>query len=179
MMFARGRAMGEHQNPGQAVQAAAARDHGWKLTDVRVGEVKELKRGGCAFFRASDPTRVGQAPADYAVLPGGQLAKGATEVLRQCGQGAPGEWWAQVIARFGGVPGILVDKHAPSAIRKIRAAGEEWKAPELVASGGTTALTFYTVEYELGRVYRVQASLPARGALSVKQEQIAPSEMSH
>lgn len=166
--------MATKQHPGVTVQQAAARDHGWRLADVKVGELKDLKRGGCAFFRASDPTRLDQAPADYAVLPSGQVAQDVGQVLRKCGQGAPAEWWAQVIARLGGVRGILVDQHAPSALRKLRAAGAEWAPPALKATRAGTALRFFTTDYESGAVFQVQATLPSLGPLVVEQEQVVP-----
>lgn len=164
------------QQPGLTIQEMAAREHGWRLADVRVGEVKALRHGGCAVYRASDPTRLDQQPAEYAVLPGGEVARGATEVLRRCGQGASAQWWAQVITRLGGARGILVDEHAPSALRKLRAAGAKGSAPQLEVTAHGTSVTFYTVDYEGGGVSRVQAVLPDQGELVVRQAEVMPGQ---
>jgi hypothetical protein len=174
MMNEGGRAMAQQQQLGLTVQAAAARAHGWQQADVRVGEVKALSRAGCAFYRASDPTRLDQAPAEYVVLPEGAVTQDAAEVLRRCGAGAPTAWWAQVIARLGGVRGVVVDEHAPSARRRLEAAGTTWTPPRLEVTPRGTALTFYTVDYERGGVHRVQANLPPKGPLAVRQVQVAP-----
>src|SRR5690606_22679726 len=93
----------------------------------------------CRFLRATQRTRPGSHAAQFALLPGDRLvdsfaADGASAdaILRACGASAPAEWWAQVVTRFGGVGGVLVDPEtSPSALRKIREAGHEYAPPAL------------------------------------------------
>ncbi|MCK6550550.1 hypothetical protein L6R52_32230, partial [Myxococcota bacterium] len=105
---------------------------------------------------------------------------GAATVLRTCGRGAPAEWWAQVVTRLSGrVRGVVVDPvNAPSAIRKLRAAGREWAPPALKVGPGSTTLTFFTIEYERGVPYEVVAKLPSRGELTVELRELTPPKKS-
>ena len=164
--------MTQQEQPRVMVKQAVVRERGWRQDDVMVSEVKALARRGCTFYRASNPARIDQQPVQYAVLPDGQVARAPTEVLRRFGDGASADWWAQVITRLGGARGTLVDEHAPSAIRKIHEAGAEW-APTLRRSAAGVSLAFYTVDYELGGILHVQASLPAQGDLTVTAQKIA------
>ena len=165
--------MAQRRTTGVMVKQAAAREHGWPVADVEASVVEALSREGCTFYRASNPTRLDQPPLEYAVLSDGLVTRDAAEVLRRCGRGAPPMWWAQVATRLGRVRGILVDEHAPSAIRKILAAGADW-APRVAAGDQDTSLSFFTVDYEQGVVLRVQARLPTRGDLTVEQVALLP-----
>lgn len=153
------------------VLRTAVKEHGWKPGDVRIGAVEKLERNGCSFYRATNTAQVGRPPSEYALLPNGEIvgANGAEKVLRACGKDAPAEWWAQVVTRLSGkVRGLVVaPRSAPTAVRKMRAAGKEWTPPKMVAAAGTTSLVFYTMHYEEGVPYEVKVALPAKGALSV------------
>lgn len=159
-----------------AVKNAAAKDFGWDPGDVQVATVGKLDRNNCTFFRATNTAQKDRAPAEYAVLPNGEVvgAKNAAAVLNACGRGAPAEWWAQVVTRLSGeVRGVVVDpKNAPSALRKIRAAGNEWSPPALRSTGTSTTVSFYTIHYEEGAPYEVNAALSASGALTVETRKL-------
>lgn len=150
------------------VKESVAQANGWPLHEIEVAEVHGLRQAGCTFYRAYNPEYMDLAPTDRAVLPDGQVAEDAAEVLRECGTDAPAAWWAGVVDRLGGVPGLLVDAHAPSAIRKIRAAGGDW-TPSLEVHADGATVDFFTVDYEASAVFQVKATLPREGALIVEQ----------
>lgn len=163
-----------------AVKKAAVKDYGWDAGDVQVSAVNKLDRDHCSFFRATNTAQKDRAPAEYVVLPNGEVAgsKKAAAVLKACGRGAPAEWWAQVVTRLSGeVRGVVVDpQHAPSALRKIRAAGGEWSPPELRSTTSSTTVSFYTIQYEEGVPYAVSAALSNKGALTVESRKlVAPA----
>lgn len=172
--------MNASPNAPDAVKAAAAQHAGWDPADVQVGQVEGLDRGGCRFYRASNPSRTDAAPIEYATLPDGTLVGGdaaqARErigaVLQSCGRGAPATWWAQVVSRYAGSGGVLVDENAGSAIRRLREAGIQDHAPQLRSDGPATVLVYYTHDYERGRTQEVTATLDAGGRLSVQSRGI-------
>lgn len=173
----------EARDQVRAVKTAAATEREWDPSDITVGSVSDLDRGGCAFYRASNEAQLDSQPTHYAVLPDGQVVGSvATDpsalaaVLRACGHDAPAEWWAQVITRFSGeVGGVVVDPEtAPSAVRKIREAGAEYAPPTLVTDSGSTTVTFYVMHYEEGTPYRVTAVLSGDGTLRVDRSEPGP-----
>src|SRR5688500_9791709 len=163
-----------------AVKAAAAQQRGWDQGDIEVGRVEKLDRGGCRFYRASNPARTDAAPVEYAFLPDGSLVGGDREqtkarvgaLLQACGSDAPADWWAQVVSRFAGTGGLVVDENAPSAIRRLRKAGIQDPAPSLRRDGDSTVLTYFSNDYELSRTREVTATLDAQGRLSVESKEI-------
>lgn len=163
-----------------AVKAAVAQQLGWDQGDIEVGRVEKLDRGGCRFYRASNPARIDAAPVEYAFLPDGSLLGGDREqararvgtLLQACGSDAPADWWAQVVSRFAGTGGVVVDENAPSAIRRLRKAGIADHAPGLRRDGDSIVLTYFSNDYELGRTREVTATLDAQGRLSVESKEI-------
>ena len=163
-----------------AIESAVTTDYGWNPGDVQVDAVSRLDRNGCMFYRASNTARLDSQPAEYVVLPDGQLVgaggTSAATVLQACGKNAPAEWWAQVITRFSGkVRGVVADPETtPSALRKIREAGGEYAPPTLTTDAGSTKITFYTMHYELSTPYEVKAVLSGDGALRIDTRKIVP-----
>jgi len=163
-----------------AVKAAVAEQRGWDQGDIEVGRVEKLDRGDCRFYRASNPARADAAPAEYAFLPDGTLVGGDREqaaarvgaLLQACGSDAPADWWAQVVSRFAGTGGLVVDENAPSAIRRLRKAGIQDHAPSLRRDGDATVLTYFSNDYERSRTHEVTATLDAQGRLSVESKEI-------
>ncbi len=172
--------MNASPNAPDAVKAAAAKHAGWDPADVEVGQVEGLDRGGCRFYRASNPARTDAAPIEYATLPDGSLVGGDAAqararigaVLQSCGRDAPADWWAQVVGRYAGTGGVPVDENAGSAIRRLREAGIQDHAPRLHRDGASTVLVYYTHDYERGRTQEVTATLDAGGRLSVQSREI-------
>lgn len=169
------------------VTAAVARDHGWSKDQIVVGSMDALSVGGCEVYRVSNRARLDSQPVHYAVLPDGTLVSGsqrggdsgAEAVLRACGQNAPAEWWAQVVSRFAPVGGVMVDDHAPSAIRRIRQSGAASYQPVLQPKDGAKVLTFYSNDYERSTTYRVTATLDAAGKLSIDKSALAKAAAEH
>lgn len=167
-----------------AIKAAAARERDWDEGDVEVGRVEKLDRGGCRFYRASNPARIDARPAEYAFLPDGTLVGGdraqaeasVGALLQICGKDAPPEWWAQVVSRFAGSGGLVVDENAPSAIRRLRKAGIQDHAPSLRRDGDATVLTYFSNDYERSRTREVTATLDAQGRLSVESKEIGGAD---
>jgi hypothetical protein len=167
-----------------AVKAAVAQQLSWDQGDIEVGRVEKLDRGGCRFYRASNPARTDAAPVEYAFLPDGSLVGGDREqakasvgaLLQACGSEAPAEWWAQVVSRFAGTGGLVVDENAPSAIRRLRKAGIQGHAPSLRRDGDSTVLTYFSNDYERSRTREVTATLDAQGRLSVESKEIGGTE---
>lgn len=163
-----------------AIKAAAAQQRGWDQGDIEVGRVEKLDRGGCRFYRASNPARIDARPVEFAFLPDGTLVGGDREqavaragaLLQACGSDAPADWWAQVVSRFAGTSGVVVDENAPSAIRRLRKAGIEDHAPSLRRDGDSTVLTYFSNDYELSRTREVTATLDTQGRLSVESKEI-------
>lgn len=157
----------------QAAKARVAAALGGSDADVELSAEPGLDFGGCRFLRATHRARPGSHSGQFALLPDDRMvdsfaADGASAnaILRACGGEATAEWWAQVVTRFGGVGGVLVDPaNAPSGVRKIRAAGEEYAPPTLDATRRT--LTFFVINYEENRPYKVQARLADAGGLDV------------
>jgi hypothetical protein len=164
----------------EAVKAAATQQLGWDQGDIEVGRVEKMDHGGCRFYRASNPARTDAQPVEYAFLPDGTLIGGDREtaaarvgaLLQVCGSDATPDWWAQVVSRFAGVGGLVVDENAPSAIRRLRKAGIEDSAPSLRRDGDATVLTYFSNDYERSRTHEVTATLDARGRLSVASKEI-------
>ena len=173
-------ANGDPSSPDESIRAAAARAQGWDAEDVQVGSVEKLDRDGCRFYRASNPAQLDASPLEFAVLPDGSVVGGDREAARQgagallkaCGEAADAEWWAQVVARYAGTGGVVVDADAPSAIRRLRGAGIADHAPSLRQDGDATVLTYFSHDYERSRTQAVTATLDAAGALSVDAREI-------
>jgi hypothetical protein len=165
-----------------AVKAAVAQQLGWDQGDIEVGRVEKLDRGGCRFYRASNPARIDAGPVEYVFLPDGSLVGGDREqanvgaLLQACGSDAPADWWAQVVSRFAGTGGLVVDENAPSAIRRLRKAGIQDHAPSLRRDGDSTVLTYFSNDYERSRTREVTATLDAKGRLSVESKEIVGAE---
>ena len=157
----------------QAAKARVAAALGGSSADVTLSAEPGLDFGGCRFLRATHRARPGSHSGQFAVLPDDRVVDSfatdgtsADAILRTCGAKATAEWWAQVVTRFGGVGGVLVDPaNAPSGVRKIRAAGEEYAPPTLDPARRT--LTFFVINYEEDRPYKVQARLADAGGLDV------------
>ena len=163
----------------RAAKARVAEALGGSAADVELSAEPELDFGGCRFLRATHRARPGSHSGQFAVLPDDRMvdsfaADGASAdaILRACGAQASAEWWAQVVTRFGGVGGVLVDpQNAPSALRRIREAGETYAPPTL--DGARRAITFFVIHYEENRPYKVQAQLADAGGLKITRTPLA------
>lgn len=167
-----------------AIKAAVARQQGWDPDDIEVGRVEKLDRAGCRFYRASNPAHTDAQPVEVAFLPDGSLIGGDREqtrarlggLLQACGADAPAEWWAQVVSRYAGTGGLIVDENAPSAIRRLRKAGIQDPAPSLRRDGDSTVLTYFSNDYERSRTHEVTATLDTQGQLSVESKEIGGTD---
>lgn len=155
----------------EAVRAKAAQEFASQPRDIEVLPMPGLAmRQGCRFFTARDPKLVDGPAFGYAVLPdqtvlGTRTAQRAARILTACGVQGDALWWAGVVARFDDAGGMLVDEHAPSAIRRIRASGAPGWQPTLDASADGTVVTFYTHDYALSQTWHVRATLTPQGEL--------------
>lgn len=167
----------------EQVKDAAARFRNWDPGDIEIGTVEALDRGGCRFYRASNPSRTDSSPVEYATMPDGSLIGGEREstraqvgrLLEACGADASADWWAQVVSRYAGSGGILVNENAPSAIRKLKKAGVADHAPMLRRDGTATVLRYYSYGYDSGKTLAVTATLDAQAKLSVESEEVTTS----
>ena len=155
----------------EAVRSMAAQEFAWPPRSIEVTPMARLgARQGCRFFAARH-TRLLDGPVlGYAVLPdqallGARQPDRAARILTACGQGEDALWWAGVAARFADAGGLLVDEHAPTAIRRIRASGAPGWQPTLDASADGTVVTFYTHDYALSQTWHVRATLTPQGEL--------------
>ena len=153
---------------------------GGSASEVELSAESELDHGGCHFLRATHRKRPGTASGQFAVLPDQRVVDSFAEngasaeaILRQCGDDAAPEWWAEVVTRFGGVGGVLVDpKNAPSAVRRIADAGETYAPPMLEASG--RAVTFFVIHYEENAPYRIEARLADGAGIDIRRTRLTP-----
>lgn len=164
----------------QAARERVAQALGGSASDVELSAVPELDFGGCHFLRATHRKRHGSTPGQFAVLPDRSVvdsfaADGASAeaILRHCGESATPEWWAEVVTRFGGIGGVLVDpKNAPSAIRRIGEAGESYAAPAFDAA--RRAVTFFVIHYEENKPYKVEARLADTAGIDIRRTRLDP-----
>lgn len=167
------RAVDVSKETQQAAKARVAEALGGSASEVEISAEPALDLGGCRFLRATHRARPGSPAGQFALLPDDRVvdsfaADGASAdaILRACGAQAPAEWWAQVVTRFGGVGGVLVDpQNSPSAVRKIREAGAEYAPPTL--DGARRMITFFVIHYEENKPYKVTARLADAGGLQV------------
>jgi hypothetical protein len=164
----------------QAARERVAQALGGSPSDVELSAEPALDLGGCHFLRATHRKRLGTASGQFAVLSDDRVvdsfaADGASAeaILRHCGTNATPDWWAEVVTRFGGVGGVLVDpKNAPSAIRRISEAGETYAAPAFDAS--RRAVTFFVIHYEENKPYKVEARLPDTAGIEIRRTRLEP-----
>jgi hypothetical protein len=164
----------------EAAKARVAAALGGSPSDVELSAEPALDVGGCRFLRATHRARPGSHSGQFALLPDDRMvdsfaADGASAdaILRACGARAPAEWWAQVVTRFGGVGGVLVDpENSPSAVRKIREAGEAYAPPTL--DDARRVITFFVIHYEENQPYKVTAQLADAGGLQVTRTPLEP-----
>lgn len=167
-----------------ALKSLAAERLGWRVADLEVGDVSALDRGDCRFYRVSNPKQLDAAPVEFVLMADGSVVGGDREqaaarigeVLRTCGADAPPLWWAQVVSRFAGTGGVLVDDNAPSAVRRLRRAGIDDPAPRLRQDGGDTLLRYFTHDYDRGDTRQVDARLGGDGRLAVDSRPLADPE---
>ncbi len=182
MNAAEGTALKDIDGIQQKAKARMVEALGGSTSDIELSALPDLELNGCHFLRATHRARPGTQPGKFAVLPDQRVVDSfakdgasAEVILRACGAQAPATWWASIVTSFGGVGGVLVDgEHAPSAIRKIRQAGEEFAPPALVATGADRTITFYVMNYEEELPYKVQARLPKGGGFEVTRTAMRP-----
>lgn len=164
----------------RAARERVAEALGGSASDVSLSAEPDLDVGGCRFLRATHRKRPGTASGQFAVLPdervvdsfAGQGAS-AEAILRHCGSGATPHWWAEVVTRFGGVGGVLVDpKNAPSAVRRIGEAGEVYAAPAFDASG--RAVTFFVIHYDENTPFKIEARLADGAGIDIRRTRLTP-----
>ena len=164
----------------QAAKARVAEALGGSTADVELSAEPELDFGGCHFLRATHRARPGSHSGHFAILPDDRVVDSFAEhsasadaILRACGAQASAEWWAQVVTRFGGIGGVLVDpKNAPSAVRKIQQAGEAYAPPALDAN--RRAITFFVIHYEENHPYKVRAQLDDASGIQISRTRLEP-----
>lgn len=166
----------------QKAKARMVEALGGTPADIELSALPALDFEGCHFLRATHRARLGSQPGQFAVLPDQRVVDSyakdgasAEAILRACGAKAPAGWWASIVTAFGGVGGVLVDpENAPSAIRKIRQAGEAYAPPALGADGEDRTLTFYVIHYEENLTYKVQARLRKDEGFEVTRTPMKP-----
>lgn len=165
--------------PEDAVRTLAAQEFDWSQGDIEVVPIQGLtSRQGCQFFSARNPRLLDGPVYGYAVLPdrtmlGPRQEGRAARILLACGEGGDALWWATVVARFGGTGGgLLVDEHAPSAIRRLKASGVADHRPTLARSAAGTVVTFYTQDYSRSQTWRVRATLTPGGELVLDRQML-------
>ncbi|MCI0606706.1 hypothetical protein L0156_27285 [bacterium] len=160
-------------------------DEGWKMNEVRVDEVDELRHGSCSFYTAGHKVRPLSYELNYAVLKGDTIIsladeKAASKIIDACGADAGAGWWAEIITRFHQDLGsglVLQDaKQNPGATRKIQAAQKEFAPPALGNEGGNKIVTYYLLEPESFAVYTVKATKNPDGTFTVERNSIRKEE---
>jgi hypothetical protein len=162
------------------IEQAAQSEHQWKPGDVNVQELAAIQMPPCAFFAASHKVIPTSFPANYAVLGDGQIVsdadpKAADKIFSACGAGAKPSAgsWAEVLARFHPqvMPGtVLYEKDkAPTAVSKLEAAGGKFAPPAFAPGKEGSELSFYLMNYESSRLYKVQATRKPDGSVEVKK----------
>ncbi|MDO5623306.1 MAG: hypothetical protein Q4G71_01295 [Pseudomonadota bacterium] len=183
---------------GTAVASSVASDatdaSGWQAVRLLAAQVLQATpdaveitpmprlnmRGNCLLFTARQRQLLDGPVFAYAVLPdhtviGPHEQGSATQVLRVCGEGADAHWWANVVSRFADAGGMLVDEHAPSVTRRIKASGATDHHPVMERTAASTVVTFYTHDYALNQTWRVTATLASRGELTIDKQALNPS----
>jgi hypothetical protein len=169
----------------QKIAETAGAQQGWKVEDVRVDEVERLRRPSCSFYTVGHKVRPIAHLANYAVL-GGQQVIGAgdgsvaAKILDACGDGAPPDWWAEIVTRFhGDLGGGLVlrdEKTRPDVVRKMIDAGEAFAPP--VLDKERQSLTFLLLNPETNVLYRIQATRIGSGPVDVVKTKVRLTALS-
>jgi hypothetical protein len=164
-----------HQKIAEAVHT----EYAWKVEEVGIDEVERLHRGSCSFYTARSTVRPLSYQPNYAVLRGSEVIgisdhEAATKILDACSDGAPAEWWAEVITRFhhevgGGI--VLSDESArPDIVRKLAQAGKPFTPPTF--GDGKKSVSFLLLDPEAYIVYSVQATRTPSGPIEVVRTQL-------
>lgn len=157
----------------QKIKQTAHTELDWKVDEMRVDEVPELKRGPCTFYTAAHTVRPIPTQPNYAVLAGDTVI-GSTDpaavkkILAGCGADAPASWQAEIVARFdpslGGV--VLQDETKNGgAVRKLRSAGVTFSPPKLADK----TLSFFMLDPEAFIVSSVKAVRQPDGSVAVEK----------
>src|SRR5262249_52435992 len=122
----------------QKIAEKGSADHGWKASEGRGDEVERLRRPSCSFFQVGPNVLPIAHLGNYALV-GGQQVIGAgdgsvvAKLLDACSDGAPADWWAEIVARFhgdlGGGTVLRDEKVRPDVVRKMIDAGEPFTPP--------------------------------------------------
>lgn len=158
----------------------ARAEHGWEVDEVRVDEVERLRRPSCAFYTVGHTVRPLSYQANYALIKGNEIVRtgdgsAVAKILDACSEGAPAEWWAEIVTRFHRDLGsgiVLRDENTrPDVTRKLAAAGQKFEPP--VIDEAKQSLSFLLLNPETYVLYRVQAKRGAGGAVEVVKNRVA------
>jgi hypothetical protein len=158
----------------QKIAEVAAEENGWKVDEVRVDEVEELRRPSCSFYTADHTVRPISYLSNYALL-GQQQVLGAGDgsrvgkIIASCSDGAPADWWAEIVTRFHHELGegvVLQDKETrPEMTRKLAEAGKPFAPPTLDRK--THSLSYLFLDPETYVLYHIQARPAPNGSIEV------------
>jgi len=161
------------------IAEAAHTEYGWKLDQIRVDEVEELRRPTCSFYTAGNTVRPLSYEGNYALLPGNHVVgigdeQAAAKILDSCSQGTSANWWAEIITRFTGDLGgglVLSDENErPDIVRKLADAGLKFAVPKF--GDNKRSVSFLLLDAEHYILYRVEAKRAADGKVEVAKTRV-------
>ncbi len=153
-------------------------EHAWKVDEVRVDEVENLRHGSCSFYTAGHNVRPLSYQLNYALLSGDTILSvsdngAVSRILDACGADAPAAWWAEIITRFHkdlGAGMVLTDsKRNIGAMDLIKKAEKEFMPPKLSDDAGNKVVSFYLLEPEEFVVYFVKATRAKDSKITVEK----------
>ncbi len=160
------------------IEEAAAEENGWKVDEVRVEELEGLRRPSCSFYSAGHKVRPISYLSNYALLGGDRVISAGdgavvAKILDTCANGAPAEWWAEIVTRFhrdlGNGIVLRSEETRPDITRKLRAAGKAFAPPVLDAQ--KNSLSYLLLEPEAHVLYQVQATRSG-GSVEVVENEV-------
>lgn len=157
------------------VAAAAAKAHGWQVTDVVVTDLPDGTAGACRLVGVRSNNVLSALTETYAVLHGDEVVgRGDRDtlarVLDACGDEASPALWAEAVVAFGDdmPPGRVPETEANISSDAHRAAiergGYSFHPPQFAADG---AVEFFMTDVEGGQLFDVRAARGADGAIDV------------
>jgi hypothetical protein len=166
-----------NDNIRKKIAEAAQAEHGWKTEEVRVDEVERLRRPSCSFYTVGHTVLPLSYQANYALL--GEQVVGVGDgsvvarILDACSDGAPAEWWAEIVTRFHGSLGggiVLRDENMrPDVVRKMMDAGQAFAPPALDKG---KSLVFLLLNPETNVLYRIEATRKGSGPVEVVKNKV-------
>jgi len=161
------------------IAEAAHAEYGWKLDQIRVDELEELRRPTCSFYTAGNTVRPVSYEGNYALLPGNHVLsirdeQAAAKILDTCSEGTSATWWAEIVTRFTGDLGgglVLSDENErPDIVRKLAAAGLKFTTPTF--GDNKRSVSFLLLDAEHYVLYRIEAKRSADGKMEVAKTRV-------